>query len=515
MVDMRTTPFRVAIIGSGPSAFYTAEALQKRADLDIRIDMFERLPTPFGLVRGGVAPDHQKIKSVTKVYDRIAQHPGFRFFGNVTFGQDITHDDLAGCYDAIVYAVGAQTDRRMNIPGEDLPGSHAATEFVGWYNAHPDYRDLEFDLSQERVAVIGNGNVAIDVVRMLARSPRELQDTDIADYALEALLHSNVKEIFLLGRRGPVQAKFTNPEIKELEEMDDANIRIYPSEIELDPMSQEYILSGTDRNAERNYQALKYIAQNPTTDKPKTITLRFLVSPVEIMGTDRVEGIKLVQNEICDEGDGEMSPCNTDDHEIIRVGMVFRSIGYHGVPLPGVPFDRARGVIPNHRGRVVDSAGTPIPSEYVVGWIKRGPTGIIGTNKPDAQETAARILEDIEQGGLPQTDASGLESIPELLAERGIPFVTYADWQLLDQIEQERGALVGRPRLKFSRVEDMLAALAETRREPALLLNRSNGKTRVPEPSGQVAQEPDLQPGARRNVDRTLWHNKQTVRQDH
>ncbi len=515
MGDTRTTPLRVAIIGSGPSAFYTAEALQKQAGQDVHIDMFERLPTPFGLVRGGVAPDHQKIKSVTRVYDRSAQHPGFRFFGNVTFGQDITHDDLAARYHAIVYATGAQTDRRMNIPGEDLPGSHAATEFVGWYNGHPDYRDLEFDLSQERVAVIGNGNVAIDVVRMLARSPRELQDTDIADYALEALANSNVKEIYLLGRRGPVQAKFTSPEIKELEEMDDANIRIYPSEIELDPMSQEYILSGEDRNAERNYQALKYIAQHPTTDKPKTITLRFLVSPVEIMGTDRVEGIKLVQNEICDEGDGEMSPCNTDDHELIRVGLVFRSIGYHGVPLPGVPFDPARGVIPNNRGRVVDSTGAPIHGEYVVGWIKRGPTGIIGTNKPDAQETAAKMLEDIKRGSLLQPDAPEQDSITELLADRRIAFVTYADWQLLDQIEQERGALVGRPRIKFCRVEDMLAALAEAKAEPARQAERANGKTPRPTPSGEVAQQPNLQPGSRRNVERALWHNKQTVRQDH
>jgi ferredoxin/flavodoxin---NADP+ reductase len=363
--------------------------------------------------------------------------------------------------------------------------------------------------------VIGNGNVAIDVVRMLARSPRELQETDIADYALEALLNSNVKEIFMLGRRGPVQAKFTNPEIKELEEMDDANIRIYPSEIELDPMSQEYILSGEDRNAERNYQALKVIAQNPTTDKPKTITLRFLVSPVEIMGTNRVEGIKLVQNEICDEGDGAMSPCNTDDHEIIKVGLVFRSIGYHGVPLPGVPFDRARGVIPNTKGRVVDEAGKPIPGEYVVGWIKRGPTGIIGTNKPDAQDTAARILEDVEGGSLPQPDASARETIEDLLANRQVAFVTYADWQIVDQIEQERGALVGRPRLKYSRVEDMLAALAEAKSEPARLQSRSNGKQAAPERSAQVAKQPDLQPGSRRDVNRPFWHNKQTIRQDH
>lgn len=515
MAEPFIPPLRVAVIGSGPSAFYTAETLQKHLGRNVQIDMFERLPTPFGLVRGGVAPDHQKIKSVAKVYDRIAQQPGFRFFGNVAFGKHITHDDLVKRYHTIVYAVGAQTDRRMDIPGEDLPGSHAATEFVGWYNAHPDYRDLEFDLSQERVAVIGNGNVAIDVVRMLARSPRELQETDIADYALEALMNSKVKEIFLLGRRGPVQAKFTNPEIKELEEMDDANIRIYPSEIELDPMSQAYLLSGQDRNAERNYQELKHIALNPTTDKPKTITLRFLVAPVEIVGADRVEAIKLVQTEICDEGDGYMSPCTTDEHEILTVGLVFRSIGYHGIPLPDVPFDHARGIIPNDRGRVVDNAGTPLAGEYVVGWIKRGPTGIIGTNKPDAQETVARILEDIEQGNLLQPDDPDQESIKDLLTSRQIPFVTYADWLILDQIEQERGALVGRPRLKFSRVEDMLEALAEFKGERVQPGSRSNGKARPKERSPQIAEQPDSQGGPRRNIDHAFWHNKQSVRQNH
>jgi ferredoxin--NADP+ reductase len=317
----------------------------------------------------------------------------------------------------------------------------------------------------------------------LARSPRELQETDIADYALEALMNSKVKEIFLLGRRGPVQAKFTNPEIKELEEMDDANIRIYPSEIELDPMSQAYLLSGQDRNAERNYQELKHIALNPTTDKPKTITLRFLVAPVEIVGVDRVKAIKLVQTEICDEGDGYMSPCTTDEHEILPVGL--------------------------------DNAGTPLAGEYVVGWIKRGPTGIIGTNKPDAQETVARILEDIEQGNLLQPDDPDQESIKDLLTSRQIPFVTYADWLILDQIEQERGALVGRPRLKFSRVEDMLEALAEFKGERVQPGSRSNGKARPKERSPQIAEQPDSQGGPRRNIDHAFWHNQQSVRQNH
>jgi ferredoxin--NADP+ reductase len=299
-------PLRVAIIGSGPSAFYMAEQLQKQEQLTIEIDMFERLPTPFGLVRGGVAPDHPKIKSVTKVYDKVASHPNFRFYGNVTFGEDISHTDLALHYHVIIYAVGAQTDRRMNIPGEDLPGSHAATEFVGWYNAHPDYCDLEFDLSHERVAVVGNGNVAMDVARILARTPDELKDTDIADYALEVLRHSKVKEIYVLGRRGPVQAKFTAPEIKEFGEIEGTTIVVPPEEIELDTLSRDYLLSADDRTAEQNYQMLKQYAQNGHMPQARQIILRFLVSPVEIIGDGRVEAIKIVRNELYKREDGTL-----------------------------------------------------------------------------------------------------------------------------------------------------------------------------------------------------------------
>ncbi|MEZ4672041.1 MAG: FAD-dependent oxidoreductase [Anaerolineae bacterium] len=242
-------PLRVAIIGSGPSGFYAADHLQKQADLTVKIDMYDRLPTPYGLVRGGVAPDHQKIKSVTKIYDRIAQQDNFRFFGNVEFGKDITHSDLAQHYHAIIYAVGAQTDRHMGIPGEDLPGSHPATEFVAWYNAHPDFADHQFDLTQENVAVVGLGNVAMDVIRILARTPDELTETDIADYALEALHHSNVKNIYVLGRRGPAQSAFTNPEIKELGELDDASVIVAPEEVVLDAFSQAYVNSGEDKVA--------------------------------------------------------------------------------------------------------------------------------------------------------------------------------------------------------------------------------------------------------------------------
>lgn len=460
-------PLRVAIIGSGPSAFYAAEQLQKQPDRVIEIDMFERLPTPFGLVRGGVAPDHPKIKSVTRVYDRIAAHPRFRFYGNVTFGTDITRDDLIDHYHAIIYAVGAQTDRAMGIPGEDLSGSHAATEFVGWYNGHPDYRDLEFDLTQERAAVIGNGNVAMDVARILARTYDELVTTDIADYALGALRHSRVREIVMLGRRGPAQAKFTNAELKELEQLAGADVVVTPAEIELDSLSREYILSGDDRNAERNYQTLKQFAQNPTNDHSGKVILRFLVSPVEILGTDRVEGIRLVHNELYRRDDGSLRPRATEKTETIPVGLVFRSIGYHGVPLPGVPFDDWTGTIPNHLGRVLDESGQQMAGEYAVGWIKRGPTGIIGTNKPDAQETTQVLLDDAGANNLlvpAKPDRAALET---LLRERSIRFVTYEDWITLDRLEQERGEAIGRPRLKFSRVADMLAALDEAQGELA------------------------------------------------
>src|SRR5690606_5546254 len=332
-------PLRVANVGSGPSAFYAAEHLQKQSGLVIQIDMFERLPTPHGLVRGGVAADHTKIKSVTKVYDKIATHENLRYFGNVEFGRDITHADLVQHYHQIIYATGAQTDRQMGIPGEDLPGSHAATEFVGWYNAHPDYRDLTFDLSQEAVAVIGNGNVAMDVARILASTYEELAATDIADYALEALKNSRVRDIYVLGRRGPAQAAFTSPELRELGELQGAEVIVRPEDAELDPLSADDLLKSTDRTAERNVQTLARYATTPLQGKPRRLHMRFLGSPVELIGTERVEAIKLVKNELYRSDDGSLRPRPTNQFETIPVGLVFRSIGYKGVPLPDVPFD--------------------------------------------------------------------------------------------------------------------------------------------------------------------------------
>lgn len=454
-------PLRVAIIGSGPSGFYAADRLQKEAGLVVEIDMFDRLPTPFGLVRGGVAPDHAKIKSVTKVYDKIAAAPGFRFLGNVSFGRDVTLDDVRPRYHAIIYAVGAQTDRRMGIPGEDLPGSHPATEFVGWYNGHPDYRDFQFDLSQERVAIVGNGNVAMDVARILAKTPEELSQTDIADYALAALRHSKVREIYILGRRGPAQAAFTNPEIKELGELADADVVVEPSEMVLDDASAAMLANATDRTAQRNIDILNAYSQREPSGRTRRIRLRFCVSPIALSGDGCVERVTLVRNILVAGKDGSVKAQATDETETLPVGLVFRSIGYKGVALPGVPFDEQRGVIPNAEGRVVDADGAVLPGQYVVGWIKRGPSGIIGTNKPDSVETAERLIEDWRAGRLAELPGSG--DIADLLTARAVTVVSYADWQTLDALEVASGAEQGRPRLKFTSVSQMLDALREAK----------------------------------------------------
>lgn len=454
-------PLRVAIIGSGPSGFYAAGRLQEQKNLVVEIDMFDRLPTPYGLVRGGVAPDHQKIKSVTKVYDRIATKPSFRFYGNVEFGKDVTLSDLENHYHAIIYAVGAQSDRQLGIPGEDLTGSYAATEFVAWYNAHPDYRHFDFDLSQEKAVVIGLGNVAMDVIRILASSYDELYPTDIADYALDELKESKVKEIYVLGRRGPAQSAFTNPEIKELGELHDAEVIVSPEEVVLDPYSQAFIDSGEDKVAVKNVEILKGFSQQAPQGKSCKIIMRFLTSPVEIIGKDRVEAIKIVKNELYQTEKGEIRPRETDQFETIPVGLVFRSVGYLGTPLPGVPFYEKWGTIPNDKGRVMTAIkdGQQVTGNYVVGWIKRGPSGVIGTNKPDSVETVEMLLEDFATNKLLAPTAPTRTAIEGLLNERSIEYVTFEDWQKLDEIEQKRGASVNRPRVKFSNVDDMLEAI--------------------------------------------------------
>jgi ferredoxin/flavodoxin---NADP+ reductase len=458
-------PLRVAIVGSGPAGFYAAGHLLKsksHPDLCVQVDMFDRLPTPWGLVRAGVAPDHPNIKAVSRVYEKTAEHPEFRFYGNVELGRDLSHEDLTGRYHAVIYAVGAQTDRRMGIPGEDLPGSWAATEFVAWYNGHPDYRDLEFDLSPERAIVVGNGNVATDVARMLALTREELAQTDVADHALEVLADSNVREIVVLGRRGPAQAAFTNPELLELGEMTDADIFVDPGDVELDPLSKAFIESeAAHATQKKNVDILAGYANREPLGKRRRIVLRFLVSPVEILGTDRVEGIRFVHNELVQADDGSLRPRPTDVTEELDCGLVFRSIGYRGTTIPGVPFDEKSCTIPNEHGRILDRTG-----EYAVGWIKRGPTGIIGTNKRDAQETVGSVLEDLDAGRLGTPTDPDRDSMEALLAERQPDAVSYAGWQAVDRIEREAGEPHGRPRIKLCSFEELLEAAKDATPAP-------------------------------------------------
>jgi ferredoxin--NADP+ reductase len=452
----------VAIVGAGPSGFYAAEHILKDESTHAQVDLFDRLPTPFGLVRGGVAPDHPNIKSVIRVYEKTAAREGFRFFGNVKVGHDIEVQDLERLYHAIVYTVGCETDRQLGIPGEELPGSHAATAFVGWYNAHPDYCDEEFDLSCERAVVIGNGNVAMDVARMLALTEHELRQTDTADHAIEKLARSEIREIVVLGRRGPAQAAFTNPEIKELGEMEDADVVVAESEVELDPASAAYVESDqADKTTRVNVEILREFSQRQPAGRRRRIVLRFLASPVEIQGDGRVERIVIGRNELAEE-DGTLRARDTGEREELDCGLVLRSVGYTGVPIEDVPFDERRGLILNEGGRVLDSHdGGHRVGHYAAGWIKRGPSGVIGTNKKDALETVRHLIADVESGTLLAPDSPEPAAVEELLAERGIRFVSFEDWQEIDRAEVGRGEPHGRPRVKFVRVEEMLDALGE------------------------------------------------------
>jgi ferredoxin/flavodoxin---NADP+ reductase len=454
-------PLRVAIVGSGPSGFYAAGHLLKsrsHPDLVTQVDVYDRLPTPWGLVRGGVAPDHPNIKAVSRVYEKTAQHPEFRFFGNVELGRHLSRADLTDRYHAVIYAVGAQTDRRLGIPGEDLPGSWAATELVAWYNGHPDYRDLEFDLSCERAVVIGNGNVAADVARMLALTRDELAATDVADHALEVMAASSIREIVVLGRRGPAQAAFTNPELLELGEMTDADVYVDVRDAELDPLSRAFIESEAAHvTARKNVEILTGYAGRAPEGKNRRIVLRFLTSPVEIVGEDRVTGIRVERNELAEDDTGAIRARPTGEVETLDCGIVFRSVGYRGVPLADLPFDERGGVIPNDGGRVMDGTSA-LPGEYVAGWIKRGPSGIIGTNKRDAQETVNLVLEDLDEGRLLEPADPSRESLEELIGVRSPEHVAYAGWEAIDRAERAAGEPHGRPRVKLASFEELLEA---------------------------------------------------------
>ncbi|MCB0070620.1 MAG: FAD-dependent oxidoreductase [Caldilineaceae bacterium] len=453
-------PLRVAIVGAGPSGFYAAGALLKPSDLHVSVDMIDRLPAPHGLVRYGVAPDHQNIKAVSKVYDRTAADARFRFFGNVQYGEDITYADLKRLYDVVIYAVGAQSDRRLNIPGEDLPNSMSATEFVAWYNGHPDYVDHAPDLEVEAALVVGVGNVAMDVARILAKTADELAETDIADYALPVLAESKIKRIYVVARRGPAQSKFTNVEIREFGHLDNADVIVDPADLRLDKASSASIQD--DTAAQKNMDYLNAYAEMGDSGKPRKVYFKFLLSPVEIIAGDdgKIAAVKLEKNRLRPTTTGYINSEGTGEYETLDVGLVLRSVGYKGLPVEGVPYNQRNGTIPNEVGRIVDpETERPRYGEYVVGWAKRGPTGVIGTNKPDAIESVNSMLEDLSSGRIEPAPDADPAAVVELLEARNVRFVTMDEWGKLNELELSNGKAHGRPRVKFTNLDNMLAAL--------------------------------------------------------
>lgn len=454
---------RVAIIGSGPAGFYAAEALLRRTDTVVHVDMFDRLPTPYGLVRGGVAPDHQSIKTVTRVYEKTAARPTFRFLGNVCLGRDVTVEELRRHYHQIVYAVGNEADRRLGIPGEGIARCTPVAVFIGWYNGHPDYRQAEIDLSVSRVAVVGNGNTAIDAARFLLRTPAELEKTDVAVHALEALRHSQVREVFILGRRGPEQASFTPPELKEFGEMEDVDPIVAPEEL------AGCVIPETAGNTqqEKNLKILhSFAARQPGakaqfSEKTKKLHFRFLVSPTEVIaGADgKVAGLVLEKNRLEVQADGMVSARGTGETEVLEVGMVLTAIGFAAKPIAGVPYDEKARVIANEDGRVVDLVSrSVIANEYVVGWARTGPQGLIGAHKGASAHVVEHMIAD--GAGLEARQLPEREAIDSLLRQRGVQIVSFNDWKRLDDVEVARGARRGTPRDKITDVEAMLEVLA-------------------------------------------------------
>lgn len=456
-------PLRVAVIGAGPSGFYAAAALLG-SDRVVEVDLFDRLPAPYGLVRGGVAPDHQKIKTVVRAYQKTARMPGFRFFGNVRVGQDVPLEVLRQHYDQLCFAVGCECSRTLGIEGEELHGSVAASDFVGWYNGHPDWCDACYDLDHvERVAVIGVGNVAVDVARILTKDPEVLARTDIADHALEVLRRSAVREVILLGRRGPVQAAFTPAELKELTELEGVDFIVPEESIHLDPLSRAS-LERAHKNTRRNVEILEEVHDRGTTGAPRRIVLKLYQSPVAIRsqrgpdGVARVAGLEVERTELVGTSPDALRARGTGEREVLDVQMVFRAVGYRGVPLEGLPFDPRWGVIPNEAGRVMDG-DSPVADTYVVGWAKRGPSGVIGTNRADANETVAHMLADA-QGRHGLVDEAHTAEGARRAIEALVPEVVgWGEWERIDAEEVARGEAEGRVRRKFIRVEDMLDLL--------------------------------------------------------
>ncbi|MEU0541750.1 FAD-dependent oxidoreductase [Nocardia sp. NPDC005978] len=446
---------RVAIVGAGPAACYAAEELLRRADVEV--ELFDRLPTPYGLVRAGVAPDHPGTKAVAGLFESAFRRDALQYRLNVEVGKHISHDELVAHHHAVIYAHGASTDRRLNVPGEDLPGSHSATEFVAWYNGHPDFADREFDLSGERAIIVGNGNVALDVARVLTVDPDVLAKTDIADHALDALRRSNIQEVVVLGRRGPLQAAYTSPEFLALAHLKNVDIIVDPDELALDPSSQAEL---DDPEVEPSLQlkytlAQEYAALAPTPGR-KRIVFRYLVSPTAVTGDGKVEGLEYVHNELVEEN-GRPVAYASERTGSLDASLVLRSIGYKGKAIADIPFDESNGVVPNEHGRVVDADGQPLQGIYVSGWIKRGPRGVIGSNRVDSQETVDQLIADFSAGTLaaPQADRAALDA---LLAQRQPEAIGRDGWKAIDAAERTAGKAAGRPRVKFTSLEDLLKA---------------------------------------------------------
>lgn len=448
-------PLRAAVVGSGPSGFYAAAALLNQTDIRVRVDMFDRLPAPFGLVRYGVAPDHVKIKNVIKIYEKTAEKKGFSFWGNVHVGRDVSILELKRFFDVILFTCGAETDKHLGIPGEDLSGSHTATEFVAWYNSHPDYRTRRFDLSCDSAVIIGQGNVAVDVCRILCKTPDELKSTDIAPYALEALAQSRIKEIHMIGRRGPAQAAFTPVEIREFGNLADCDPVVDPKDLELNEASVQELADPKNAAKKKNFETLKEFSARCPGSKRKKFFLHFLKSPAELTGDSKLQKVVLEKNQLSGEPSLQKAR-GTGTKDELPCGILFRSIGYRGIPIAGVPFDEKRGVIPNSGGRITDGEN-PFPGLYAAGWIKRGPSGVIGTNKPDSEETVKHIFEDLHQ--IPPCPEPGPEAFSQFLKEKNIRCVTFADWKKIDAAEIQNGQPLGKIRLKFPSIDEMLAVL--------------------------------------------------------
>ncbi|KXF55773.1 ferredoxin [Rhodococcus sp. SC4] len=456
--DADFSSLRVAIVGSGPAASYAAADLLIHKGIEV--EMFERLLTPYGLIRAGVAPDHPGTKAVADVFRSMGSKTGFHLHLGVEVGSHISHQELLAHHHAVIYAVGASGDRKLDVPGEDLPGSHAATEFVAWYNGHPDYADREFDLSGDRAVIVGNGNVALDVARILVSDPDELDKTDMADHAVAALRKSNIREVLVLGRRGTAQAAYTNPEFLALSKLPGIDIVIDEEDTRLDEHSRRLIDSGGAEPSVRiKAELAEQIARTPLNGESKRIVFRYSVSPVAILGDDRATGLTIVHNELVEASDGSVRAQATDRMETLDAGLVLRSIGYRGAPLADLPFDEAKGIIPNADGRVIDpSSGNPVTGIYTTGWIKRGPSGVIGTNKKCAADTVAKLLDDYEGGklGTPSGDHDQLET---MVHERQPDVIDFQGWSLIDKAEKAAGAGRDRTRVKFVDIDSMLAVV--------------------------------------------------------